>query len=149
MEQSANSIHGNHSSKEYFFLGFICFTTLPSSFISVSNISFDFLNAYIRILGDNHRFDDPDFEPISSWSYYYSMRYWEKSFSSECRAPLKKITGGDDDIDLGNRLKRALDLLVGENGILAMNKLSFVLVNDDDPYYRCPRCGRVHLHRYG
>ena len=106
----------------------------------------DFLNAYLRVLGDNHRFNDPDFDPIHDWNFYDSARLWQQSFSSECRAPLKKLTNNDDSV-LGNHLKRALDLLVGEHVKLDIKKLSFVLVKDGDPYYRCPKCGRVHLHR--
>ena len=110
----------------------------------------DFLNAYIRILGDNHRFKDPDSFPIKIWKNYYnvsSKENSEQSFSKECRKPIEKLTGSNGNCDLGNILLTTIKHLVGRYAILDISLLSFKLVNDDAPYYKCTKCGRVHLHR--
>lgn len=107
----------------------------------------DFLNGYIRVLGDNYRFADSENE-TPKWDYYkYDKEYW-KAFSSQCRKPIEKITGKNNDCKLGDAIKQALSAIATNPFIvLEPSMLLFKFVAEDDPYYKCTKCGRIHLHR--
>lgn len=123
------------------------FESLLNTFNGVHGSAQDFLNGYIRVLGDNYRFKDPDSE-TNEWEYYKNDGLYKKAFSSQCRKPLEKITGRDNDIRLGDHLRIALMAIATTPGIfLNSAKLSFKFVAENDPYYKCPRCGRIHLHK--
>lgn len=113
---------------------------------STGLVAFDFLNAYIRILGDNYRFNDPDSQKNKTWKHYSSNRY-EECFSRECKAHIIDITGNNNDSTLGDILFEALESFATKGILLDMTKLSFVMVDDQSPFYKCEKCGRVHLHR--
>ena len=106
----------------------------------------DFLNGYIRVLGDNYRFKDPDSTCVG-WNYYFNLKNTDKSFSVQCRKPIQKVVGKNDGV-LGNALLQVLAKIATNNDIfLQTGRLSFKFVSENDPYYRCNKCGRIHLHR--
>ena len=111
----------------------------------------EFINAYIRILGDQYRFENPEFENRVWDGYVVNGQRsddWQREFSSACKKPLKNLTDSpENEIALGNILYSTLRTLATTNGILLdSSKLQFKLLDDNAPYYRCERCGRVHLH---
>lgn len=112
----------------------------------------DFLNAFVRILGDNYRFKDPDGYESSEWTSYNGnhQRLWYHNMGNNpYKAVIETIVDGSgiEETELGNAVFEALKKLAAPRGFLDMTKLEFHLANDNDPYFKCPRCGRVHLHR--
>lgn len=107
----------------------------------------DFINAYIRILGDNYRFNDTDSLENGTWRYYYNENDFRESFSRECRAHIADLSGDKGNPRLGKILFDALEAFAGEGILLDMRKLSFIMVDDNSPFFKCEKCGRIHLHR--
>lgn len=111
----------------------------------------EFINAYVRILGDQYRFIDPEFD-YRRWDGYIvagnGADTWQREFSSACKKGLKVLTDcPENEIALGNILYNVLRVLATDNGILLdSSKLQFKLLEENAPYYRCPKCGRIHLH---
>jgi hypothetical protein len=103
----------------------------------------DFLNAYIRVLGDHYRFDDPDSQFELSLVDEYSK------FSTSLRNPIRKISIQNNikESDLGNSLYEVLSKLCGVNIKLNPNHLQFTVVDKQSGYYKCPNCGKIHLHK--
>lgn len=104
----------------------------------------DFVDAFIRVLGDNFRYNDPDYnKDLRSWTQYSEFndnvkkpieRFMnEHNFSDEDRNNLKAY--------LYNFLFRYVSNL---ETILDFNLLSFRKLNPESEYYICTKCGRVH-----
>lgn len=104
----------------------------------------DFVDAFIRVLGDNYRYIDPDYEKKpNSWEQY-------SEFSESVRKPIEHFmtihhfTDGEK-----NNLKAYLYAFISKfvtshETYLNFNKLSFKKLKPESNYYICPRCGRVH-----
>jgi DEAD/DEAH box helicase domain-containing protein len=104
----------------------------------------NFINAFIRILGDHFRYDDPNgfADGISDWTDY-------NMFSSSVRQPIIKFCDihNLDIIQFGNTLYAVLTSITGAATKLNPSKIKFELVDATCLYFKCPRCGRIHLHR--
>lgn len=106
--------------------------------------TFDFIDAFIRILGDNHRYTDPD-EPYEQvdWNSY-------DDFSKTLKSPIKEFAESNrvNEVELGNALFNFLESFVsGTSTYLLFNKLAFHRMKGTDKYYKCPKCGRIHPNR--
>ena len=104
----------------------------------------DFVDAFIRVLGDNFRYKDPDYDKdLKSWTQY-------SEFNENVRKPIERFMNkhllSDDD---RNNLKAYLyDFLFKHvsklETILDFNLLSFRKLNPESEYFICTKCGRVH-----
>ena len=108
----------------------------------------EIINAYIRIFGDNYRYESNDIDytnvnPNTIWNNY-------SRFSDSVKHPLEVISAqqGIDHNDFGRALYNVLwDVLRLNDLKLNWPRLSFKKVDLDSAYYKCPTCGRIHLHR--
>lgn len=104
----------------------------------------DFIDAFIRVLGDNFRYIDPDYvKKPESWTQY-------SEFTEAVRKPIERFMDEHNfDETQKNNLKGYLysflsKYVSGEHTILNFNNLSFKKLNKNSEYYICSRCGRVH-----
>ena len=104
----------------------------------------DFIDAFIRVLGDNFRYIDPDYDKkLDNWTQY-------SEFSEAVRKPVERFMNEHHfDQDQKNNLKAYLYAFISEHiskieTILNFNKLSFRKLNPESEYYICTKCGRVH-----
>lgn len=102
----------------------------------------DFIDAFIRVLGDNFRYKDPDYKN-DSWEQY-------SEFNDNVKKPIERFMNehnfSDDD---RNNLKAYLynflsNYVSNLETILDFNLLSFRKLNPESEYYICTKCGRVH-----
>ena len=104
--------------------------------------TFDFIDAFIRVLGDNHRFVDPD-STLEQWTSF-------SEFSSTVRKPIERFMEKHQ-FDEGRKAALMSGLynflfqhVSGVGTILDFNSLSFRTLSSESTYYICPQCGRVH-----
>lgn len=103
------------------------------------------LSAMVRVFGDHYRYDG-DFK-VKDWQNYSD---WKKSI----RNLVEKLAGlcgiSNNSLNsLGQSLNIAMQTVaLDSNGKLQLSKpLRFKLMHSGDNYYKCSKCGRVHLHR--
>lgn len=102
----------------------------------------DFIDAFIRVLGDNYRYKDPDYKN-DSWEQY-------SEFNENVKKPIERFMDDnnfcdDDRRDLKAYLYNFLFRYVSNREtILDFNLLSFRKLNPESEYYICTKCGRVH-----
>ena len=116
----------------------------------------EFLNAYIRVLGDHFRYNDPDSKKINNHSQNPSENNdWDSfsRYSSSCKkhietiAELLRANGQQITRDqLGDLVHNTLEACGIRMAELSLNSLGFYKVSPDNRYYECPVCHRVHLH---
>lgn len=99
----------------------------------------EFLDAFVRILGDFFRYEDPEGKPLSPIDDYDG----QPGFKEEWKDYVNSI--GVDGIRLGHALCAVIKDIFGEVK-LDISKLSFKKKRPNDLYYKCSECGRVHLH---
>ncbi len=105
------------------------------------------LDAFLRVLGDAYRLSD------SPWAKKPSDFSAEWSSSAEI-GPKHRVRRFAQSIwpDEGNmneeldRVLNDLSLAGHKGGYVSTSALCIRLVDDDHPFWRCPKCGRVHLH---
>ena len=104
----------------------------------------DFIDAFIRVLGDNFRYIDPDYDKMpDNWIQY-------SEFSEAVRKPIEHFMnehhfGEEKKNNLRAYLYAFMSKHVSNEGtILNFNNLSFRKLNPESEYYICPKCGRVH-----
>lgn len=117
----------------------------------------EFLNAFVRVLGDNYRYDDPDSERINNHDRDPRKDNTWSSFSRyhpAVKKPIEKLaemirnTGTNiADNELGNLVHSVMHFCGIEEAELKMDVLGFYKVERNAAYYECPICHRVHLHR--
>lgn len=103
----------------------------------------EFINAYIRVMGDNFRYVDPD-------SYGTDPHTEYNNLTAKFKEPIRKIAELYmlDEITLGNHVYNLIHNIFGnEEFVIKPNSLSFKVVNSGDNYYKCENCGKIHLHR--
>ena len=109
----------------------------------------ELVNAYFRILGDNYRYDSIDIDtqninPNKLWNNY-------SKFTQRVKRPLEVISdrAGINPDDFGRNLFVVLADVLGTHQDLRLNwpVLAFKKADLDSHYYKCPKCGRIHLHR--
>ena len=109
----------------------------------------ELINAYIRILGDNCRYERDDVVQNNN----NNNRNWDNyaRFYKHVKKPLEVISSqqGLDSNDFGRRLFAILVSIFKTPHDLRLNwpALSFKKANYDSTYYKCPKCGRIHLHK--
>lgn len=113
------------------------------SYLTANHLTIEgVLSALIRVFGDCYRYDG-DFEADSMQNY------------AEYKKPILRIVAklseltGIPEAKLGRDINLAMQRVATDsNGKLQLNKpLRFKLAKDQDDYYVCPHCGRIHLHR--
>jgi DEAD/DEAH box helicase domain-containing protein len=104
------------------------------------------LNAFVRVFGDAYRtlfspWEDPR-NPRKAWLSSVditSQRNRVRKFAA-ARWP----AGPDRVLD---EMLEALREAGHRDGFINLDALAVKLVGTDDPFWRCPNCGRVHLHK--
>ena len=104
-------------------------------------------SAFIRIFGDNYRYRNDDFGNERNWPNYDGNDGYKASIRNYVKEIAEQI--GVEEIELGIALNNALHSVATDNdSFLKLSKpLRFKLAHNGDPFFKCPRCGRVHLHR--
>lgn len=105
------------------------------------------LDAFIRVLGDAYRLSD------SPWAKKSSDKpaEWSSATLIGQRHRVREFARAiwSDEERVNKELDRVLIDLASKGhkgGYLSTSTLCIRLVGESDPYWRCPSCGRVHLH---
>ena len=116
---------------------------LENNGLSIQNV----IDAMIRIFGDNYRYKSSSFDTRDKDN---DMRNYA-DYKSGIQEAIKKLANNCDvaETELGNAINAVMQTVaVDTNGYLDIYKpLRFKLMHGDEHYYKCHRCGRVHLHR--
>ena len=125
-----NAVTQLHSSLQFY---------LTKERITIENV----LSAFIRIFGDKYRYSGTAFKP-APWANFSNYVKEVQNAVSKLESAAGLTAG-----TLGNQLHAALRAVaIDQNGLLQINKpLRFSLAHQDDDYYQCKHCGRIHLHR--
>lgn len=109
--------------------------------LSIQNV----IDAMIRIFGDNYRYKSSSFDTQDNEMGNYV------NYKSGIKKAIEKLANncGVTATELGNAINAVMQTVaVDTNGYLNIYKpLRFKLMHGDEHYYKCRRCGRVHLHR--
>lgn len=99
---------------------------------------YDFIDAFIRVLGDNFRYQNDDFEdPTPIGSYRDFGRYRKYIQAVENLYGLRHN-------ELGDTLFEYFSSQEDAGVILRFDRLCFRLLDENAQYYECPTCHRVH-----
>ena len=99
---------------------------------------YDFVDAFIRILGDNYRYRDDEFEdptPIADYSHFGKYRHYILAVAEEYKLSHEA---------LGNALYDYFSTQESADIILEFDQLGFRLLDPNASYYECPKCHRMH-----
>jgi DEAD/DEAH box helicase domain-containing protein len=103
----------------------------------------NFINVFLRIMGDNYRYDDPDSFVSQVYQSYQSLPAKYRDYI-EAFADNNNL----DSLELGNNIYSYVSHIFGnQRFIIEPNALDFEKASDQDNYYRCNNCSKVHLHR--
>jgi hypothetical protein len=101
------------------------------------------LDAFIRVFGDDYRLHNnpwsDDNDPPDPWTSPANVSRRIKKLCSNLWGPTEvdgKLT----------EILAAFGDLKHKDGLIYTSALCIRLVSADDPYWRCGKCGRVHLH---
>lgn len=105
------------------------------------------LNAFLRVLGDAYRLSDsPWAKKPSDYSAEWSSSV-EIGPKHRVRRFARAIWSEEDQVNEElDRVLEDLSLAGHKGGYVSTSALYIRLVSDDHPFWRCPNCGRVHLH---
>ena len=103
----------------------------------------NFINVFLRIMGDNYRYDDPESFVSQVYDSYQRLpvkfRNYIEVFSE---------TYSLDSVELGNNIYGYMCHKFGnQRFIVEPSALDFEKVQDQDEYYKCINCSKIHLHR--
>lgn len=103
----------------------------------------EFLNAFLRVLGENYRYTDPD----SAWDPSIKENF--NSLGATIENPVKTFCSRNE-INI-NTLVDTLDPILESlssptNIVLNPDKIEFIKVQDNSSYYQCKSCRKIHLH---
>ena len=99
---------------------------------------YDFIDAFIRILGDNYRYHNDEFDDPKDIGGYNGFGKYKKYI----QAIVEKFNVNEN--ELGEALFNYYNN-IELNGIkLEFDKLGFRLLDENAEYYECPRCHRMH-----
>lgn len=119
------------------------YNTLRSILEPIGLNVFDFVDAFIRILGDNYRYKNDEFEDPSSYdSYNIGRNQITKKYKRFIKAVAEKYN--IDENSLGNALCNYFNRNERDGIILDFNDLDFRLLDENAGYYECKTCHRVH-----
>lgn len=99
----------------------------------------DRLDAFLRVLGDHYAVEG------NRWKSPPYIDRW-MDWPTGIRKLAEEIAGDGKEVLL-QWLLTELQRLGHDRGVVRMTGLYVRLVGEQDPYYRCDNCGRVHLHR--
>ena len=103
---------------------------------------YDFIDAFIRILGDNYRYKNDEFEDPSSFGSYNGNNKITKKYKKYVKAAAENYR--IDENTLGEALFNYFHKNESDSIILEYNKLGFRLLDENAGYYECPICHRIH-----
>jgi len=100
----------------------------------------NFLDAFIRILGDHFRYKNPNSFPTEPWERY---------FSASVRKPLSAFCSLNNINEQGfiEILFDVVHSITGASIELNARCLKFNELASNSSYYKCNSCGRIHLHK--
>ncbi|MDD4411796.1 MAG: DEAD/DEAH box helicase [Bacilli bacterium] len=106
---------------------------------------YEICNSFIRILGNAYRHNRNNEYKATIYDQYNSLPKNRKA-----RKYVKKVSEVifKDEIDVGNIIFRVLQNNK-HRGIIEINNLKVKISKRDDPFYKCERCGTIHLHKSG
>lgn len=103
------------------------------------------LASYIRVLGDSYRINESPYDDrAKDWTGVQDIGPNERVLR------FATVVCGGNDTQARTELERILGILdkqMHSGGIVHTSKLSISIPKADDGYWRCSRCGRIHLHR--
>lgn len=106
--------------------------------------TFDFVDAFIRIMGDNYRYNDPDSDKSPNGVEKYEdlgknrFKFYILKFARYNNLDEQRAT------DLGIKLFAFIIKHVAPQFILYLELLAFRMMQPEDKYYECPKCHRIH-----
>ncbi|WP_223620594.1 DEAD/DEAH box helicase [Lysobacter sp. ESA13C] len=120
-------------------LGYLCVSKAPHGNVAGE---FEQINAFIRVFGDAYRLlDSPYDRPPDPWQDENAIFPTNKVMRFATA-----LWGGDARKKLAGVLKHLGDA-GHRGGLLATAALRVKLTSGEDRFWRCVKCGRVHLHR--
>jgi Lhr-like helicase len=103
------------------------------------------LNAFLRIMGDNYRYDNPD-NGFGSSTYESYSKLPTKFKKTIIKIAEKQGCYADD---IGGSIFDYFSKIFGNPGFMIKpSGIEFESVSDKNPYYQCLNCNKTHLH-YG
>ena len=102
---------------------------------------YDFIDAFIRILGDNYRYHNDEFEDPTDIGGYNGRNGFGK-YKKYIKAVAEKYNFNEN--DLGDALFNYFNNIEGSGIKLIFRNLGFRLLDQNASYYECPKCHRVH-----
>ena len=107
-------------------------------------ILMEITNSFMRIWGDTYKHNCTDYK-VTTYASYNELpeKRKEKRYIKAISSKL-----GKDEVNIGN----AVYSLLEQNGHRAMVEISNLLIDLSDeqaPYFKCERCGTIHLHKSG
>lgn len=102
----------------------------------------EMVNAYIRIMGDNYRYDTPLYGIPDPKNNYPELK---TAFKKPIRVFCERH--GLDEQTLGALLFNVIYETLGNQFTLKLHRLAFHKADDNTSYYKCSKCGKIHLHR--
>lgn len=99
---------------------------------------YDFVDAFIRILGDNFRYDNDEFDnpaAIGSYSDFGKYKKYVKAVAEHYKI---------NENELGEALYRYFYQKESNEIKLVFGALGFRLLDENSGYYECDKCHRVH-----
>ncbi len=121
-------------------LGYLC---LPRSAGVAASAMFDTHSAFLRVFGDAYRFADSPYDntpkeyinagavPKTNRIWRFAMAIWKDEHSA---------------FDGLSGVMEAFESAGHKQGLIKTSALHVKLAEENDPYWRCGRCRRVHLH---
>ena len=104
---------------------------------------YDFIDAFIRILGDNYRYKNDEFEDPNPFGSYNGNNRFTKKYKKFVQAVAKRYDGIDENT-LGEALFDYFHRNESDSIILEYDRLGFRLLDKNARYYECPICHRMH-----
>ncbi len=103
---------------------------------------YDFIDAFIRVLGDNYRYYNDDFEDPSPFGCYLGRNGFSSKYKKFVQAVAKEYD--IQEITLGEALFNYFSKYESAPIILSFDNLGFRLMDKDAGFYECPKCHRIH-----
>lgn len=99
---------------------------------------YDFIDSFIRVLGDNYRYSNEDFEEPAAIGSYNDFGKYKKFI----RAVADKYMINEQ--QLGDALYAYYSHKESNPIMIRFDNLGFRLLNRDAEYFECPKCHRMH-----
>ncbi|GAA4053454.1 DEAD/DEAH box helicase [Flavobacterium chungnamense] len=131
-------------------IGYISFKLNEADVLALSNLlppainAIEFMNAFLRVLGDHYRYTDPDS------GFTADPKPTFNDLSASIKKPIITFCN-QNSIDL-NSLVDQLNIILETkcsqtNIVLNPNHLQYNSVLPQNPYYKCTNCSKIHLYK--